>query len=460
MNSFKHFSYHHLFLILGLIFGLKMVFVNPPWQTNDEDRHFFNAYNLSEGHLGPQQKDSACGFTLPITLWTTIVSFQSIHFNDQNRLSHAKISDIENQDIDRTQSKFIALPTCKLIPFPYIPAAIMMKVGGVFKSSAVWLCWWGRIGSLFAYLGIIFLAIKKLPAFKPILLMIALSPMALFQGASVSYDSLSMAFLFLFFSFIIAYYFQETKITFRQVMILFLVAFAQRFSKDGYFLMFFSFAFIPVSKFENKRLYLFTFGLMLIASFLPSQLWLLYLNHLHLPPEPPLQKDYLLDLSKNLHFHLQEPLYSVKLILLNILQQGQLLIHGSLGRFGYSYSRLPFPMMLFLLLSMIYVVMSEKINGVMTIRFRLPIVMLALLNCLAIMILFFLSGTPIGGHLIHGLQGRYFTPLLPFLLVFTFYIPKPYFKQDWSRVIAPIISSVVLVYTLNFLESYFYSLPK
>ena len=100
MNSFKQFSYHHLFLILGLIFGLKMVFVNPPWQSNDEDRHFFNAYNLSEGHVGPQEKDSVSGFMLPTKLYGTILSFQSIKFDENKLLSHEKINDLENLELE------------------------------------------------------------------------------------------------------------------------------------------------------------------------------------------------------------------------------------------------------------------------------------------------------------------------------------------------------------------------
>jgi uncharacterized membrane protein len=460
MDSFKQFSYHHLFLILGLIFGLKMVFVNPPWQSNDEDRHFFNAYNLSEGHVGPQEKDSVSGFMLPTKLYGTILSFQAIKFNENKLLSHEKINDIENQELDLEKKEFVAAPNCKINPFPYIPAAIMIKAGSIFKGSAVWLGWWGRIGSLFAYLGIIYFAIKMIPAFKPILLMIALSPMALYQGTSVSYDSLSMAFLFLFFALIITYYFQEHKITFRQILILCLVALAQRLSKDGYFIVFFSAAFIPMSKFENKALYWGTFVLMLMATFLPSQLWAMYLNQLHLPPEPSFQKDYLFDLSKNLSFHLNDPIHAAYLIALNVLEQGQLLIHGSIGRFGYVYYLLPFPMMLFYLLSMLFVVMSEKVNLILPLRFRLPIALLALMNCLAIIVMFFLTGTAVGANYVFGLQGRYFTPLLPFLIVFLFYLPKPIIKYDYTKILAPFISSAVLIYTLNHLESFFYFSTK
>jgi len=456
MKLAQRLSYHNLFLVIGLFFGLKMVFVNPPWQTNDADRHFYNAYNLSEGHLGPQVQNNQCGFVLPDRLYGTVIEFQMVKFSDSVKINHDVIRDIEDRPLELEKTTFIAMPNCTLPPFPYIPAAIMIKVGSIFKSSPVWLGWWGRIGSLFAFLAIVYFAIKKLPHFKPALMLIALSPMALYQAASVSYDSLSFAFLFLLFALTIAYYFQEGKITTRQILILFLVAMAQRFSKEGYYLVFFSFAFIPVSKFENKKLYFATFGLMLIAAFLPSQLWSMYLKSLHLPPELPLQKDFLFDLSKNLAFHLKDPFHMIELFVLNILSQGRLWVHGSIGRFGFSYTLLPFALVLTYIAAIIFTVMAEKKEKLMSMRFRFPVLLLVLANCFAIVLIFFLAITPVGGYYIHGMQGRYFTPLLPFLFVFLFYTPVNFIQSDWFRWAVPLFTAIVLLYTINFLDNHFY----
>lgn len=459
MNLIKRLSYHHLFLILGLFFGLKMVFVNPPWQANDEDRHFYNAYNLLQGHLGPQVQNDSCGFIFPRNLLAVVTKFQSIKFSDSLKLNLSVIENIEDNDLVEEPTMFWLTPNTSLQPFPYIPAAIMMKVGSFFKSSPVWYGWWGRIGSLLAYLLITAIAIKKLPHYKSLLMLVALSPMALYQGASVSYDALSFAFLFLFFALLIAYYFQEEKITLKQILVLFLVALAQRFSKDGYFIMFFGFAFIPISKFENKKLFAGTFLLMMLASFLPGQLWGMYIKSLHLPPEMPFQNDYFFNQSKNLAFHLQQPLQAIKLVSLNILTQGREWIHGSIGRFGYAYIFLPISMVGFYLLMMIFSVLAEETSTKMAPRFRLPLLGLTLMNCMAIIVILFLVITPVGGHYLHGLQGRYFTPLLPFLFLFLFYIPKPIIKANWMRWVVPIFITVALWYTIQFIgDKFYYSL--
>ncbi len=45
----------HVFLILGLLFGLAFVFVTPPFQVPDEYNHFFRAYEISQGKLLSQK---------------------------------------------------------------------------------------------------------------------------------------------------------------------------------------------------------------------------------------------------------------------------------------------------------------------------------------------------------------------------------------------------------------------
>lgn len=457
MQSSNRFSYHHFFVVIGLIFGIWVAFVNPPWHSNDEDRHFYNAYNLSVGHLGPQSQGSECGFILPVKLTNDVIGFQGVRVTDKSKLKKGLIQNIEDNPLDPEDRKFFATPSCKMLPFAYIPSALMIKIGGAFKSSPLWLGWWGRIGSLLAYLLITFYAIKITPMFKPLLMMIALSPMALYQSASVSYDGLCLAFLFLFFAILISLYVQEDQITLRQIMLLFLAAFAQRMSKDGYFLMYFSVAFIPMAKFENKKLYFGAILLMAGAAWLPSQLWNLYLNTRHLPPEMPLQKDYIFDLSKNLAFSLQSPMQSLILLGDNILSQGKWLIYGSIGRFGFSYTQLPEAAILVFIAGYIYVALSESREKELAPMFRLPLLALAILNALFIIVGFYLVGTPIGGHFIQGMQGRYFTPLLPFMLAFFFYVPQPPLLKDRLKWFVPVFTTVMLFYTVNFLQDHFYN---
>ncbi len=456
MNFLKKLQYPHLFLIIGFIMGYMLLMTNPPWNANDEDRHFYNAYNLSQGHLGPQTQNGKCGFVLPASLIQQVVSFQGIPYSDSMKLKADVTQGLADDPLNPEKSEFLETPSTKLPPFAYIPAALMIKIGGMIHSSPVWLNWWGRLGCLLAYLLITFYALKITPYFKPLLMMIALSPVALYQAGSVTYDGMCMAFLFLFFALLLAYYFQEQKITLKQILILVAVAFAQRLSKDGYFLLFFAIAFVPMHKFENKKVYFMAIAGMVVASFLPSFLWSSYLASQHLPPELALQKDYLFDMSTSLQYNLKNPMMTIHLVTANILAQGKDWLLGSIGKFGYSYVQLPSAMLWLYFLGMIVVSMSESFTPHFTRRFRIAILVLLLLNVLGIIALFYLSVTPVGGYFIQGLQGRYFTPLLPFILVFVFYLPKPLLIQPWLKWAVPAVSLVTLMYCLSFLKDYCY----
>jgi uncharacterized membrane protein len=315
------------------------------------------------------------------------------------------------------------------------------------------------MGTLLAYLCICFVAIKHTPKLKGLLMLIALSPMALYQGCSVTYDSLGIAFLFLYFAHLLSLYFQEEKITRKQILLLFAIAFAQRLSKDGYFLLFYCIALLPMRSFEKKSDFWLGLGLMTVAAFLPSYLWNTYIQSLHLPQEEPLQNDFVFDMKKNFAFQFQQPLHGVYLLLLNLFKQGRMWIIGSVGRFGFSYTKLPlwFPILQYCMMAA--AVLTESFDKPLSMRFRLGMIALSIGTGLGILFIFFLNNSPIGSDYLYGLQGRYFTPLLPFLIGACFYIPQPITNKlsaDKLKVGLSAYTVLILWYTVYFLKQSFY----
>ena len=55
----------YFFLVIGLLFGMKLVFSNPPWQSNDEDRHFYNSWYYANGYFKPTAHDGKIGNAMP-----------------------------------------------------------------------------------------------------------------------------------------------------------------------------------------------------------------------------------------------------------------------------------------------------------------------------------------------------------------------------------------------------------
>ena len=452
---YKYWQYHYLFLVIGLIFGLMLVFSNPPWHTNDEDRHFYNAYALSQGNIGPQVKDGKMGHPMPANLIKAVQIHQGLAFNQGQLISKAKLKELESQPLDINKTEFCENVNAVQLPFPYIPSSIMIKIGMLFNDNPIWIGWWGRIGALLSYLIIIFWAIKIIPYFKPLLTLIALSPMALYQGASVTYDTLNLAFLFLLFALVIKFYYQKTVITFKQILLFCLIAFLHRCSKDGYFILYFSIFAISYQKFENKKLYLLTFVFLLLANFLPSYLWNQYLSYFTLP-SATLQRDFIFNSNLNLTFHTQHPFYTFWIAIENVFYQGKVWLSGCVGRFGYSYTLLPDWLIFLQLLACVFVVINEKPDIPLSNRFKYILLGFGILNILAIIFGFLIMASPVGANLIYGLQGRYFIPMLPYLFLGLFYVPIFKGKELFMSWSIPIYSILVLTYTVYFIHSEFY----
>lgn len=46
----------NIFILFALLFGLLFVFVTPPFQSVDEQAHFFRAYGISSGQFVAHKK--------------------------------------------------------------------------------------------------------------------------------------------------------------------------------------------------------------------------------------------------------------------------------------------------------------------------------------------------------------------------------------------------------------------
>jgi len=78
----------YFFLVIGLFFGMKLVFINPPWQTNDEDRHFYNSWYYANGYFKPDSREKGIGNPLPAKMYEQVAGFQGIRFNEKTKIEN------------------------------------------------------------------------------------------------------------------------------------------------------------------------------------------------------------------------------------------------------------------------------------------------------------------------------------------------------------------------------------
>lgn len=454
--------YEKLFVVLGLIFGIVLAFVNPPYHSNDEDRRFYQAYAMSNGRFVPEQGENEYGAPLPKSVYQITASYQAIKFRkgkDTVAISRAKMAETLRKPLNPEDEDFYHIGELKDYPIPAIAPAIGILFGKLFAPNPIKILRFGRIASLLLYLFVVYFAIKIIPIHKAVLFLIALNPTSLFQAASISYDGASNALSFLLFALILKFALHaDKKIETKDLILLAAIALLHRFTKNGYFLLPFLFLIIPIKKIGSPIKYGLTLAFFAILIFLPNWTWVAFVRSLDLSGGPELQKDFYFSRATNMSYALSHPFATIGLIFKNLIYQRQEWAAGAFAKFGYSYKTLGtlfYAIHGLVLLAAAFFDSNEKFE--FKVRQRVTLIAIALISFFGLIFGFYTDASPVGAELIFGLQGRYFIPLLPPLLA-TVYNSK--FDFEGRRKFGPIVlgayAVAILTYVAIFINGFYY----
>ena len=457
----------YLFAILGLIFGLFFVFINPPFQTNDEDRHFIHSYILSQGFILPEQGPDKIGAEIPVNIIEVPKKFQGIRFSKDVKISKQKLEEAENIPLYPHNKVFYHDFHHSLNPVGFIPAATGIAIGQYINSNPVWLGWFGRIGSLIFYIVIIFFAIRITPILKNAFMLYALTPMTLYQGSSVTYDVLSFSLTVLFLALVLKYALEENSfLGWRELILLIAVMILHRFAKDGYPLIPFLFLLIPMKKVKINIKPIIIYAAMFIFSYLlfsmPNWTWgkILSAQHYHQKTTAKLQKDFGGNWHQNLEMNLEDPGTALSNLAENLDHFRQEWTGGTIGRFGYSYTLLPNWFFLIHGLVLLFVAFYDSNKKIVLQFYQKSIAFVIGFGSIAGIIVMNYFYSPVGAKQIFGLQGRYFANAIPVLLLLLYNNKFENFNwKKWGSFIVSIYIILALTYTLFYLNDIFYSLP-
>ncbi len=460
-NSVLPVNFEYLFLLLGLVFGILFVFINPPYQTNDEDRHFYAAYSISVGQLNPINKNNMSGTALPKNLVAITQSFQGLPFFQGAKISTDKVKQAAKLPLYEKDTVFYPNPQLVGNPLPYIPQVAGMVVGKVFNSNPIWLMRFGRLGGLLAFLLIIFFAIRITPIFKSIFFLYGLTPMTLYQGASITYDSLSIATSFLLIALALYYALEKKEITIKDLIIFGVIALVHRFSKDGYILFPFLIFLVPPAKFGSIKKMAYVYPsiavFFIFLYFLPGWTWGSYISGLNLLNPPGGIKDFVYGSATDFGRLFDSPFHHLKNLFNSFLFQRKDWVGGVIGRFGYSYTLLPTFFLIIHGLVLLTAAFLDSRKDIVLSLTQKAIIFCAGFGTLALIIVGFYLSSPIGAANIFGLQGRYFVPAIPLVLLVLYNnVFELKFWTRWKSLILSLYVIASLTYTVFFMDGYFY----
>lgn len=396
----------YVMMMLLTIVGIVYFVIIPLGEVPDENGHFYRAFEVSCGSAISDYTPSGGGAYLPSAL---------IQYKD------------DTARIDWNDCKELAYPNTALYAaVSYFPQAIGIRIARFFTDNVSMIFYAGRMGNFIASLLLSIWALKKIPFAKEVLFVIMMFPMTLQEMISMAPDGFTNALSFAFVSYVLYLAYESEKITKRDIILLTIMGITISLCKIVYVVEILLLFILPAKKLGGKKKSLcFKMGIPGIALIL-NLIWLKISSGFLVEFNPGV------DTGKQVIYiltHLNE-YYAV--VVRTITEKADVWIRWL---FGEALGTLSIPItgmvwISFLILLM-YVMFCANTNKLRLRRSDIACYWMVFLGgCALIAASLYVQWTPYKANMISGIQGRYFIPLLIFLLLPVVYRKKLVTEED------------------------------
>jgi uncharacterized membrane protein len=253
-----------VYIPFALAGGIALVFLTPPLQVPDENFHLYRSYQVSE--LNIFQSDQS----IPKSLVLLSDTLKRMNFSLYEKTSPEELKSLTKVKLEPNVRYDIQIPSYFL---PYFPQALGIFIGRIFNSSPISLVYFGRILNLLFSVFFVFLAIRAVPFFKWVFLLLGLMPMTMYLFSSLSKDGITISLSFLLIATLLKYAFnKEKKIETTDLILLILLACCVALTRYIYLILLAMYFFIPVAKVGTLKKYLLVFLVLLVSVLLAVQI--------------------------------------------------------------------------------------------------------------------------------------------------------------------------------------------
>lgn len=401
-----------VFLFSALSLGFVFMFLSTPYSGYDEPAHFDTAYRYSNammmkgletetGGVLKRESDASMNGLTPArtSLRSYRTAYDGLFLQDDSPL------------VDDTDARFV-----REAPYVYFPSAVAITIGRILHFGRIPLLYFGRFFNLLSFVLITYFAIRRMPFGKPVLFATAMMPMMLHQAASYSYDACIVALSAFFIANCLYVAFTEKEIRLRDLAALCVAGALLAPLKMIYGILCLLFLLIPIWKLGTKRRYFTTAGIFcagVVLAYCASKLVILFqtvaeTEKLAIATTTPTIAYSVSDL-------IHTPGVFLNLFAANIRSEiGNFLMSMASGLYFINLPNYIGILCLFLLVFSSFREEKEKqyLNG----KHKAIILGIVLLIYIGLHVAGF-TWTAKNSTMIQGVQGRYFLPVIPVLLL-------------------------------------------
>jgi uncharacterized membrane protein len=363
------------FVVLAAIFGIAYVFVTPLLEVPDEGAHYFRACAIGHGAVQPKPQYGQ-GLTAIPGGTRELVTIGGMPIPERHRAALAVPYIPERV--------FIRYPLV-YSPLPYLPQAIGCAIGDALRLRPLFTFYLGRLMNLAAGIALTLLAMRIAPGLRWIIAACALMPMTLFLFASFSSDATTIGVAFV-----------ATALAIAGSPWVLAAAVALALCKPAYLL-------IPLVALTSKQRWLIMpaiiVGGFIGASFVKTTAFM------HPGVDPHAQ----------IAFVMHHPLRVIATMASDVFHRAPFYFETMVGRLGWLNVTLP-QAVIFAFAALLIAV--ALLAGSTITRTQRALAALAAIASIAVVQLSqYIIWTPVGANTIDGVQGRYFIPILPLILI-------------------------------------------
>ena len=440
----------------GLILGLLFLFVLPPLSAPDEISHYVSAYQLSSKILGmPSNAPNGRVLLRPQDVW--VEDLDGVYEYEPDEAGNLKVvlessegsrklGDPLDQSVyhliwelapdkqyepgraEALEGKMVGsmYPPVTTTPVAYGPQALGMALVRAMDWGTLPLLYLGRLCNLVFFVFMTWLAMKRLPFGKEVLFGTALLPMTLHLSSSFSYDVMIMGCMFYFTAVCLDLAYEKERAEWKDVAVLSLVMAAAGPCKMVYAVMMGLCLLIPVKKFGG-------WGRWFISAACVAGAWAgaMYLVNSQVivsyATETESYVQWAGESGYSLSLLIHQPMRLIKIFYQTLLWQAQ---HYHLTMIGAYLGNLdpvldvPYVLVVLFTLCLLGLALRKPGESLFITGGKRLWVLVVCAGCgAAVMLSMLIAWTPLSSRVINGVQGRYFLPFLPVLLLAL--------KNDW-----------------------------
>ncbi len=395
-------------LLVLLCGGLVACLATPLSAGYDEETHFVRAWEMAHLYFIPNEQ---LGAKLPFPALYWELSYRRQPIVDAVEpgfwAKHGALP------IDAHDYVYANVETRSVYsPVLLLPQAFVLRYLGLsFRLPALPVYYACRLVGLLSYILLVWLAVRFIPYGKWLLAVLIVSPMALFQASTISADTISngIGFLFLGATLAVAAW---PRIAWREwAALVGLLALLFVAKVNLVYLALLPFLLIPPSKFKMRRGY----ALLAAAAVL---LFLIEVGGWNIVAYSKFTRALQgANPTQQLLFIASDPLQFIKIVATDVWTNTSLYMQGWIGVYGYNYWPVPLVTYLLYPLAVLATLWLADHGPLPDKRTRIVLAALFVIGYLLTIVSLYVAFTPVGSLFVAGVQGRYFTVVMPLLFL-------------------------------------------